>query len=234
MNELILLGLLAAAHHGVRPVSMHDTTRAVSSADSPALDSVAPPALELRRAASAGAPRQQLVLGIAPPIMRFGIVPNLPGPTDSAQQRRPRAIAYSEWYGRRLTLHRVGSYAMLPLFAGEYWLGNKLTNDLELASWVRPAHVTVASTLGVLFAVNTVTGVWNLWDARHDPNDRTRRTIHAALMLAADAGMVWTASLAGDEEGGTVAESSRQHRNAALVSIGVGTLGTVMMWLWKK
>jgi hypothetical protein len=153
---------------------------------------------------------------------------------DDQQGRRPRAIAYSEWYGRRLTIHRLASYTMLPLFAGEYWLGNKLMNDLELASWVRPAHGTVASTLGVLFTLNTVTGVWNLWDARHDPSDRTRRTIHAVAMLAADAGMVWTASLAGENEGGQLQVDARPHRNAALASIGVGTLGTLMMWVWKK
>lgn len=154
--------------------------------------------------------------------------------TADQQGSRPRAIAYSEWYGHRLTLHRVTSYTMLPLFAGEYWLGNKLMNDLEIASWVRPAHGTVASALGVLFTVNTATGLWNLWDARHDPSDRTRRTIHAVAMLAADAGMVWTASLAGDNEGGSVQVDARPHRNAALASIGVGTLGTVMMWVWKK
>ena len=42
--------------------------------------------------------------------------------------RRPRAIEYSDWYARRPLAHRLGSHTMLPLFATEYYLGNKLLN----------------------------------------------------------------------------------------------------------
>src|SRR4051812_48754002 len=45
---------------------------------------------------------------------------------DTLPRRRPRAIEYSDWYYRRLQIHKWGSYIELPLFAGEYWLGNKL------------------------------------------------------------------------------------------------------------
>ena len=155
--------------------------------------------------------------------------------------RRPRAIEYSEWYGRRLTIHRVGSYAMLPLFAGTYLLGDRLLDPNSDPSWVQSAHVAGAWGTAALFGTNTVTGVWNLWDARHDPAGRTRRIIHSTLLLAADAGFVYTGSLAEDageeeDEGRTFDASradARRHRNAALVSMGISTAGTVMMWLWR-
>lgn len=153
---------------------------------------------------------------------------------------RPRAVEYSEGYGRRLAIHRIASYTELPLFATEYWLGEKLRRDERNgldASGVRTAHGAVAAGLGVLFAVNTVTGVWNLVEARHDPAGRTRRNLHALGMLLADAGFLYTASLAGDagefgefgEGGGGV----NRHRNAAIASISVATVSTLMMWLWK-
>jgi hypothetical protein len=115
--------------------------------------------------------------------------------------RRPVAIEYSDWYGRRLTIHRVGSYAMLPLFAGTYLLGDRLLDPGSDPSWVRSAHGTAAFGTAVLFGTNTVTGAWNLWDARRDPAGRTRRTIHSVLLLVADAGFVYTGSLAEDAEG---------------------------------
>ena len=36
-------------------------------------------------------------------------------PVDTPVTRRPKAIQYSDWYNRRLTVHRIGSYTMLPL-----------------------------------------------------------------------------------------------------------------------
>ncbi|MFN8570600.1 MAG: hypothetical protein U0132_01010 [Gemmatimonadaceae bacterium] len=156
--------------------------------------------------------------------------------TSNDQQKRPKAIEYSEWYGRRLTIHRIASYTALPLFATEYWLGNKLMNDLVVKSWVRPMHGTVASAIGVVFGVNTLTGLWNLYDSRNDPNDRTRKIVHTVGMLAADAGFLVTASLAGDDggEGGSYnGNNAQNHKNAALVSIGLASASTVMMWIWK-
>jgi hypothetical protein len=51
-------------------------------------------------------------------------------------------------------------------------------------------------------------------------------------MLAADAGFVWTGAIAdGANESNA---NARRHRNVALGSIGVATLGTAMMWLWKE
>ena len=151
--------------------------------------------------------------------------------TDSVPRRR-RALEYSEWYGRRLEVHRIGSYTMLPLFAAEYALGDRLESSHQpQPGWVKPSHVGVALGLGALFTVNTVTGVWNVWDARHDPANRTRRLLHAGLMLASDAGFAYTGAIAGQATRSI--DGRRRHRDAALVSIGVATVGTAMMWLWK-
>jgi hypothetical protein len=148
---------------------------------------------------------------------------------------RPKAVEYSEGYYRRLAIHRVASYAEFPLFAAEFILGQKLLND-ERNTGTRPsglktAHTIVAGGLGVLFATNTVTGVWNLWVARHDPAGRTRRTIHGVGMLLADAGFVWTATLAQDARRSD--SGANRHRNAAIASMSVATVSTLMMWLWK-
>jgi hypothetical protein len=121
---------------------------------------------------------------------------------------------------------------MLPLFATEYWLGNKLLNDNTVSPSTRNAHAAVASGLGVLFVANTATGLWNLWDSRHDPAGRGKRLVHSALLLAADAGFLYTGSLAnGDHEG---PDRRIQHRNAALTSIGLSTIGTGLMWFFKN
>ena len=111
---------------------------------------------------------------------------------------RRHAVAYSDAYNTRLTIHRIGSYTMLPLFAGEWFLGDRLLNGVNPPSWVKPTHVGVAGALGVLFTTNTVTGAWNLWDSRDDPAGRTRRYVHTGLMLASDAGFLWASAIAGD------------------------------------
>lgn len=118
---------------------------------------------------------------------------------------------------------------MLPLFASEYVLGDRLMQQNH-ADWLKPAHGVVAGGLGVLFAVNTVTGVWNLVESRHDPEGRTRRLLHSALMIAADAGFAYTGLVTGDAN--ESAEGRTRHKNAALVSMGLSTAGTLMMWLW--
>jgi hypothetical protein len=151
-------------------------------------------------------------------------------PVDT-QPRRRHAIEYSEWYSRRLTIHRLGSYTMLPLFAGEYVLGNQLLHGNE-GSGMKAAHVAVATGIGALFTVNTVTGAWNLWDSRSDPAGRTRRTLHAITLLASDAGFLWTGAIADQAKRSDA--NARRHRNVALGSIGVATLGTAMMWFWKN
>ena len=144
---------------------------------------------------------------------------------------RPMAIEHSDFYYTRLTVHRIGSYAMLPMFAAEYWLGDQLLNKGDPPQWVRPTHGAVATGVGVLFTVNTATGVWNLWDSRHDSDARLRKYLHAGLMVASDAGFLWTAQTAKPARQSLT--NARHHRDIALRSIGLSTIGTAMMWLWN-
>lgn len=158
-----------------------------------------------------------------------GVMKVVVAPVDTG---RPHAVEYSDWYYRRLTVHRIASYTMLPMFAAEYYVGDRLLREGNPPGWVRPAHGVIASGIDALFTVNTITGAWNLWDARHDSNDRTRRYLHAGLMLASDAGFVWTGATTRNAHQSL--SGARQHRDIAVGSISLSTVGTVMMWLWKN
>lgn len=147
-------------------------------------------------------------------------------PPDSQQV----AIEHSDAYYTRLAIHRAGSYAILPLFAVQYYLGNRLMNDEVRASWVKPTHRAVALGVGTVFVANTVTGALNLWEARTDREDRTRRIAHVVLMLAADAGFAYTGIVA-SKDASDLGDGADRHRNAALVSVGLASAGTVLMWL---
>ena len=92
--------------------------------------------------------------------------------------------------------------------------------------------MAVAAGVGAIFVSNTVTGLWNLWDSRHDEAGRGRRWVHAGLMLAADAGFVWTGRLASDAKHSD--HDAQRHRNVALGSMALSTVGAGLMWLWRN
>ena len=140
---------------------------------------------------------------------------------------RDSVFEYSSFYYKRLTVHRWGSYTMLPLFATQYLLGRKLYAGTA-SSGTKGTHQLVAAGVAGLFAVNTTTGLWNLWDGRKDPKDRRRRFTHAAFMLVADAGFVTTGLLAGDADQGGGGRAST-HRAVAISSMAVSTVGWLMM-----
>ena len=156
---------------------------------------------------------------------------------------RRRAVAFSDWYSRRLTVHRYGSYAMLPLFVTQFVLGNKLLNQKEdqqtgqrvvpVDKGLRTTHAVVAGAVGTLFVVNTTTGLWNLIESRHTEDGRTRRTIHAITMLAADAGFAYTGYL-GSNATDRGPPQGRTHRNVALTSFGISTAGAALMWFGQR
>jgi hypothetical protein len=182
-----------------------------------------------------------VALGVAlGPIARpVGAVTTPLAASDTTPRPRRRAVQVSEWYSRRLTVHRIGSYTMLPLFATQYVLGDKLLDARERnaagdptrrSDAVRNAHVATAIGVGTLFTVNTVTGLWNLYDSRNQPEGRKLRTVHALLMLASDAGFVTTGLVANKASEGSVADA-RRHRNVALVSMAPATIGAAMMWI---
>jgi hypothetical protein len=149
----------------------------------------------------------------------------------SARPRpRPHAIEYSDAYATRLTIHKYGSYIELPMFAAEWKLGQDLM-DGNAGSGEKTAHQIVAGGIAGLFAINTVTGVWNLAESWKDPSGRTRRLLHSALMIGSDAGFAWAGLIAGDARNNS--DVRNRHRTIALTSIGLSTVGTAMMWLWK-
>ncbi|HVX38891.1 MAG TPA: hypothetical protein VHB25_04885 [Gemmatimonadaceae bacterium] len=146
------------------------------------------------------------------------------------RRRRPHAVELSDAYYTRLEIHRYAAWAEFPVFGAEWWLGQKLiASGNGPGAWVRPTHAVVAGALGGLFAVNTVTGVWNLWDSRQSTDDRALVWTHSALMLAADAGFAITGALAHGAH--TSISRQNQHRNAALVSMSLATAGTLLMWV---
>ncbi len=164
------------------------------------------------------------------------LLPDLEADTTRA---RPKAIEYSSLYGTRLTIHKYASYATIPLFVAEEIVGQKLYNGTG-GEGLRGTHTALATGIGVLFGVNTITGLWNLWDSRKDPAGRTRRTIHSLLMLASDAGFLATAVTAPHREdeglGGAVTNeggSPSTHRTLAITSGSVALAGYLMMLLWK-
>jgi hypothetical protein len=158
---------------------------------------------------------------------------------DTGQRQRPRAVEYSNFYTVRATIHRDASYATLPLFVVEYAIGSSLYNKPpdSTSSSLRTAHSVVAIGIAGLFAVNTVTGAWNLWEARKDPAGRTKRYIHSALMILSDAGFVATGALAPghhDDPGVPVDQNRRRlHRDVAIASMSTALAGYVMMLFWK-
>lgn len=139
--------------------------------------------------------------------------------------QRPMAFEYSDAYNTRRKIHMIASYATIPLFVAQYWAGEKLFDDGDNSS-AKSAHGALTIGIASLFAVNTVTGVWNLWEARKDPNGRTRRLVHGLMMLGADAGFAATGALAPD---GDDDASRSTHRNVAITSMGVAVASYVYM-----
>ena len=146
-------------------------------------------------------------------------------PVGPAPAPRDTVIEYSKAYYQRLTIHRWGSYAMLPLFTAQYLVGRQLYDGNVEGN--EDLHGALALSVGGLFAVNTVTGLWNAWEMRADPNGRARRITHVTLMLLADAGFVTTGVLGSEAEDGSGNAST--HRNVAITSMAVSTIGWLIM-----
>ena len=152
---------------------------------------------------------------------------------DTTPRRRRKSIEVSDWYERRLRIHRYGAYATIPLFVFQAAAGNELYNKGDgAAAWAKNGHRVGATGLATVFGVNTVTGLWNLWDSRSVPQGRTRRTIHTLLMLASDAGFAY-AGIKLSEDAEQSAAARRKHRNTAFASMGVAITGAGMMLLWR-
>jgi len=153
--------------------------------------------------------------------------------TDAQGSPRAKTFEYSHGYEVRRKIHVYASVATLPLFVTEVILGQKLY-DQSGGSSVKTAHAVVAGSIGGLFGVNTVTGVWNLYEGRKNPAHRGKRMAHGIMMIAADAGFVATGLLAPDSDNFNSFEDRRgTHRAVALTSMGVATASYLMMLFSK-
>lgn len=165
-----------------------------------------------------------------------GLTSLVVAPTDTPPRRRPRprVVEVSDWYSRRLTIHRYTAYATIPVFGVQIWAGDQLWRHSAAApEWAKTMHRVGATTLAGMFAVNTVTGLWNWWDSRTVPQDRALRTVHALSMLAADAAF----SYAGGALQQAAQESSakrREHITVALSATGVTFASALAMKLWNR
>ena len=154
-------------------------------------------------------------------------------PDTTAPRKRRKSIQVSDWYERRLRIHRYLAYTTIPLYAFQAIAGNQLFQESSGApEWAKTGHRVGATALATVFTVNTVTGLWNLWDSRSAPQGRTRRTIHTILMLASDAGFTYTGIKLSNEAENSL-EKRKQHRNLAYASMGVAIAGSGMMLIWR-
>jgi hypothetical protein len=146
------------------------------------------------------------------------------------QTARPMAVEYSHAYEVRRKIHYYASFATIPLFVTQYILGDKLFDDENGGGSTKSAHSAAAVGIEALFGINSVTGVWNLWEARKDPNGRAKRLTHGLLMLGADVGFVATGLLA-PEDGDRSGRST--HRNVAIGSMAVSTVSYLIMLIGR-
>src|SRR5215467_13700268 len=150
------------------------------------------------------------------------------------QGQRPVAIEYSDAHELRAKIHRYVSWAALPLMATEFALGEKLYNDPNsINSSSRGVHGAVGAGLIGVFAVQSVTGVWNLVESNQAPGGK-KRLVHGLMMLAAEGGFVAAAVTAPGHNRNDLINfdaNKSTHRNIAIVSLSVGTAGYLLMLL---
>ena len=153
----------------------------------------------------------------------------------------PVAIDYGHGYEVRGKIHRYASFTTLPLFASDIIIGQSLLNQAHRGENPSHAendvHIALGAAIGGLFAVNSVTGVWNLVQSRKDPDHRGLRLAHGLMMLGADAGIlasVLTAPSTHERNGTFVFERNPAHRPLALTSIGVATASYLMMLIAER
>ena len=146
-------------------------------------------------------------------------------------RRRPRAVEVSDAYATRLRIHRYASYTMIPLFAIQSVAGNQLyqadRTGAEKPGWAKATHAAGATGIAALFTVNTVTGVWNLWESRGNETGRTKRWVHSILLLASDAGFAYSGISAGEAEESQATRN--RHRNVSYAAMASALAGYAVM-----
>ncbi len=198
----------------VQALSLAPSVANVSSL--PLADEIAPVAIELP--ATSGLAGATQVLGLVP----------------------QQAVHLSDGYYTRLDIHRYASYAVLPLFVLEYVAGQKLLEKGSNAPlWAEKVHKPAAYGVAGIFILNTATGLINYGEAKKLKAGRKRRGLHTWLMLAADAGFIYSIAkapstskiddrIAAGKVGGWT-----PHKASAIASMGVSTIAYLMMYVWK-
>jgi hypothetical protein len=157
-----------------------------------------------------------------------GIVSTTPGDT---VRKRAKAVEVDPNYELRLRIHRYASYTTVPLFALQSIAGNQLFQNggnHGAPGWATSGHSIGAAGLGVLFTLNTVTGVWNLWSTREQADGRVKRIAHSVLMLAADGGFFYTGLVSAGDANHSL-DARRNHRDWAYASMGTALVGYGIM-----
>ncbi|MGE0862440.1 MAG: hypothetical protein AB7P34_00955 [Vicinamibacterales bacterium] len=149
-------------------------------------------------------------------------------------EQRPVAVTHSKAFEVRSKIHKLASYATMPLFVAQYIVGQKLYDGTGSES-AKSAHGALVVGMAGLFAVNSVTGVWNLWEERHESKGRAKRWIHGLMMLGAGAGFVATGATApdDDDDGGGTSSNRSLHRNLAIGSMGVSAASYLFMFFTR-
>jgi hypothetical protein len=167
--------------------------------------------------------------GTTPPMRLDSVVV----PVDTPHTR-PRVVEVSDWYARRLTIHRWVAYSTIPVFAVQWAAGTQLYNHgVDAPTWAKTSHRVGATTLAGMFTVNTITGAWNWWDSRSVKQGRVFRTVHALTMIGADAAFTYAgAKLSNEAE--TNSDKRSLHRTIALSATGVTVLSEIAMKFWNR
>lgn len=221
---LLAIATAATAPHALVPL---DTTppNATPPAAGAATDSTAPDSVVSQAVSPASVMFAPTLLG-----------ERLAG-EDTVVHKRRRAVVMSDAAILRLRIHRYASYTVIPLFALQAIAGNQLlqadNGGVERPGWAKSAHSFGAGAIGTVFAVNTITGVWALYDARQNDQNRALRWAHSILMLASDAGFTYTGiTLAHDAKRSS--SSRNQHRDWAYASMGTALVGYGIMFFGNR
>jgi len=159
-----------------------------------------------------------------PASVSFALEPQSPAP-------RPVAFEYSDAYRTRAKIHKIASFATLPLFGTELALGQSLYNNYPNSrdDPKKAAHVAIGTGIIGLYGIQAVTGIMNLMEARKDPSAGKLRLAHSILMLASGAGFAITPLTAPGGGFRSAPGQPQLHRAMAFGSIGVGTVGYLLM-----
>ena len=146
--------------------------------------------------------------------------------------KRAKAVEMSDAYALRLRIHRYASYTMIPLFAVQAVAGNQLfqadKGGALRPEWAKSAHSLGAAAIGTVFTLETVTGLWNLWESRDNEVGRTKRYAHSALLLASDAGFTY-AGIKLANEASRDSQARENHKKLSYYSMGVALAGYGIM-----